>query len=77
MMALCIQLNMECSAMCYATAQLMSLGSEKASETCALCAQLCDACANECAKHDNPHCKESASACKECEAACKTVDLYF
>ena len=30
MMAKCIRLDMECAAICYATAQLLSLGSDKA-----------------------------------------------
>ena len=34
MMARCIQLDMECAAICYASAQLMSLGSEMAKAVC-------------------------------------------
>jgi hypothetical protein len=34
MMSRCIQLDMECATMCYAAAQLMSLGSEKALDAC-------------------------------------------
>ncbi|MEP6595208.1 MAG: hypothetical protein ABJA71_04640 [Ginsengibacter sp.] len=36
MIAKCIQLDMECAAICYATPQLMSFGSEKAKEICRL-----------------------------------------
>jgi len=53
MMAKCIQLDMECAAICYAAAQLMSLGSEKAKEICTLCAGICETCGNECAKHSH------------------------
>ena len=34
MMARCIQLDMECATICYASAQLMSLGSEMAKAVC-------------------------------------------
>ena len=40
MMAKCIQLDMECAAICYAAAQLMSLGSEKAKDICRICADI-------------------------------------
>jgi hypothetical protein len=53
MMAACIQLDMECSAICYAAAQLMSLGSNKAKDVCRICAEICQACANECSKHES------------------------
>src|SRR3954449_2587010 len=55
MMAKCIQLDMECSAMCYASAQLMSLGSERAKEVCRICAALCEECGNECSQHQTEH----------------------
>lgn len=70
MMVKCIQRDMECAALCYATAQLLSLGSEYASAIAKLCADLCEECATECVKHENEHCKECASACKECSIAC-------
>ncbi len=73
MMAQCIQLDMECAALCYAAAQLMSLGSSKAAAVCQLCATACEACADECAKHNNEHCKECADACMECAAECKKM----
>ncbi|HEU5363951.1 MAG TPA: four-helix bundle copper-binding protein, partial [Hanamia sp.] len=34
MMAKCIQLDMECAAICYLSVQLMSLGSERAKDVC-------------------------------------------
>ena len=42
MMSLCIQLDMECAAICFAAAQLMSLASEKANEICKICADICE-----------------------------------
>jgi len=65
-MALCIQMDMESAALCYAAAQLMSLGSTKSVELCRWCAEACEACAVECGKHKNEHCKECAEACKKC-----------
>lgn len=69
-MALCIQMDMECAVLCYAAAQLMSMGSAKSIDICILCAEVCDACANECDKHDNEHCKECADACRKCAKEC-------
>jgi hypothetical protein len=73
MMASCIQLDMECAALCYASAQLMSLGSTNAMELCKLCAEACEACADECSKHNNEHCKVCAAACRKCADACKNM----
>src|SRR3954449_9487675 len=71
MMARCIQLDMECSAACYAAAQLMSLGSSQAKEMCLICAELCDACSEECGKHNNEHCRECAETCSQCADECR------
>jgi hypothetical protein len=73
MMARCIQLDMECSTICYAAAQLMSLGSGKANDACKICVEICEACANECLKHKNEHCQECAKACKECAQQCRRM----
>ena len=73
MMAKCIQLDMECSAICYASAQLMSLGSSKVKDICKICAEICDACAEECSKHETEHCQECAKACKNCADECKKI----
>jgi hypothetical protein len=70
MMARCIQLDMECAAVCYTAAQLMSLGSDRAEEFCRLCSDICGECAGECEKHDNEHCQECAQACRECAEEC-------
>ena len=73
MMARCIQLDMECAAICYASAQLMSLRSETMHEICRLCADICDACAAECRKHNMDHCQECADACEACAAECRKM----
>jgi hypothetical protein len=70
MMTKCIQLDMECAILCYAAAQLMSIGSKHAKDLCKLCADICTACAAECSKHKNEHCKECAEACKACAEEC-------
>jgi len=73
MMAKCIQLDTECAALCYAAAQLMSLGSEKAKEICLLCAALCEQCGAECGKHQMEHCIECSQACKLCAEECRKM----
>ena len=74
MMARCIQLDMECAAICYAAAQLMSLGSEEATALCAVCARVCEACGDECSKHKHmEHCLECAEACLHCAAECRKM----
>ncbi len=72
MMARCIQLDMECAAVCYAAAQVMSIGGQTAKELC-ICADICDACADECSKHENSHCKECADACSRCAEECRKM----
>jgi len=74
MMAGCIQLDMECVALCYAAAQLMSLGSEQAGALCRICAERCEACAAECGRHaHSAHCRECAEACMHCADECRKM----
>jgi len=73
MMARCIQLDMECAAICYAAAQLMSVGSSKAVEICRICAAICEECGNECGQHKTEHCQECAEACRRCAEACRNM----
>ncbi|MGI8634942.1 MAG: four-helix bundle copper-binding protein, partial [Segetibacter sp.] len=73
MMAKCIQLDMECAAICYAAAQLMSLGSDQAKAFCRLCADICEQCGDECGKHQTEHCKECADACRQCAEECRKM----
>ena len=72
-MAVCIQLDMKCAAICYAAAQLMSLGSSRAKDICAVCVNICQVCANECSRHHTAHCKECAEVCQQCTEACKKI----
>lgn len=73
MMARCIQLDMECAALCYAAAQVASLGGAKAKDICRICGELCTACAIECGRHDVEHCKECAEACIHCAEECRKM----
>ena len=69
MMARCIQLDM----ICYASAQLMSLGSEMAKAVCQICADICWQCNEECSKHQTDHCQECAMMCKLCAEECQKM----
>ena len=70
----CIQLERECAAICFAAANLMSIGGDHAAHLCQVCAEICKACADECEKHTHmEHCKKCAAACRKCAAACTVV----
>ncbi len=73
MMAMCIQLDIECSSMCRTAAQLMQLHSNHANAACQLCADICTACAEECEKHDHDHCRECAMQCRACAEECMSM----
>lgn len=73
MMVRCIQLDMECAVLCYAAAQVMSMGGSQATALCMICADICEACATECEEHDNQHCRECAAACRQCAAECRKM----
>lgn len=74
MMARCIQLDMECAAICYAAAQLMSMNSQSSAQVCRVCADICQACGDECAKHSHmEHCRECAEACHRCAEECRRM----
>jgi hypothetical protein len=70
MMAHCIELDMQCATLCYASAQLMSMGSSKAKDLCRICAEVCRECGEECGKHQTGHCRECAEACMRCAEEC-------
>lgn len=73
MMARCIQLDLECAAICRSTAELMSLGSVFSHQLCRLCAEVCRACGDECSKHTMQHCQECADTCRKCAVACEEM----
>ena len=75
MMARCIQLDMECAAICRSATELMSLGSEYSHQLCKLCAEICRACGNECSQHDMQHCQDCAEACRRCAEECESMTV--
>ena len=80
-LAHCIQLDLECAAICRSATELMSLGSEYSYSLCTICMEVCNACADECEKHATmdiaamgmEHCKACAEACRKCAAACEEM----
>jgi hypothetical protein len=76
-MAHCVQLNMECEAICNAAVQLMSLGSQYSESICKICAQVCNRCAGECEKYDIEHCRDCAAACRKCAEECQLMSVHL
>ena len=74
-MAKCIQLDLECAAICYAAAEMMSLGSQHAEAICQICADICEACGKECARHEHDHCQRCAVECEACAEECRKMAL--
>ncbi|WP_044198529.1 four-helix bundle copper-binding protein [Dyadobacter tibetensis] len=75
-MVTCIQLDLECAALCRSTAELLSLGSGFSAHLCRICADACVACATECEKHAEmgmEHCRRCAQACRNCAQACEEI----
>lgn len=73
MMQNCINLDRQCTVICLATAQMLSIGGAHATHLCAECAEICEACARECAGHLNDHCKRCAEACLRCARECNNL----
>src|SRR5438105_2262830 len=73
-MAKSILLLRECSALCQATATILSVGADHYQLLCRSCEELCMACNTECGKHaDKPYCKECAEACRICADLCRKI----
>jgi hypothetical protein len=70
----CVELERQCSIVCAATAQLLSIGGSHATHLCAECAEICRDCAQECERHAHmEHCKKCAAACRSCAEACEKM----
>jgi len=69
----CIELTLECAALCAATAQLISMGSERAKELCRLCAEACDNCASQCDKFNSEELCACTDLCRKCASACRSI----
>jgi hypothetical protein len=73
-LAYCIQLNIECSAFCEVTVQLLTLNSKRTKEICHVCVEICMACAAECGTHHHmEHCVRCSEACAACAEQCRLV----
>lgn len=67
----CIQLDMDCAAVCRTAGELMGRGSEFAERFNERCAEICNACAEECEKHSHmEHCRTCGETCRKCAEAC-------
>ena len=72
MMSRCIELDRDCSDICFMAARLLQRDSEIAHAFLAICEEMCRLCATECNKHDIDHCKTCADICEKCADACHT-----
>jgi hypothetical protein len=74
MLARCIQLDVDCAAICRLAAGYMGRGSELSGVICEACADVCDACAQECDQHSAmEHCRQCAQACRRCAEECRRM----
>lgn len=74
-MVKCIEMNLQCAAICRSASEMMSLGSDYSMQLCTICADVCDACATECQKHNMDHCQQCAEACRNCAAVCREMSM--
>ena len=73
----CIEMNLQCAAICRAAAEMMTLGSKYAPQICAICAEICDACRIECGKQTMLYCLDCADECKRCASACHEMSMTY
>lgn len=67
----CIQLNLECAAICNAAVQLMEVNGNSSASLYKLCGDICQRCAEECVRHAFiEHCRHSAEAARSCSILC-------
>ena len=76
----CIRLNLDCAAVCAATATLLTRPSHRDAPTLRAqleaCIAICKACGDECEKHGEmgmEHCAVCAESCRECVEACEAM----
>lgn len=69
-MAHCIEIDRDCSEICFQAIKLLQRDSEFAHSFLAVCEEACRTCAKECSKHEDDHCKACAEACIKCAEAC-------
>jgi len=69
-----IMLSRECSAICLATAKILSVGVDRFQMLFRACEEMCMACAKECGDHAQlPSCKKCAEACRRCAELCRKI----
>lgn len=79
----CVRLNLDCAAICFATASVLSrqlLPDENVFRVQAeACEVACAACAAECERHAemHEHCRVCAETCRRCEEQCRRVVRQF
>ncbi|NLF29867.1 MAG: four-helix bundle copper-binding protein [Planctomycetes bacterium] len=79
MLSRCISLNLDCSAVCQATAALLCRPGNTHADVLEAqlnaCTAACAACGEECAKHADrhEHCKACADACDQCMQVCRDL----
>jgi len=69
----CIRMDLECAAICRATAEIMTMDGKYIDALCQICADICTACAEECERHAKmgmEHCRVCAEACRQCAEEC-------
>ena len=76
-MVQCIRLDLDCAAVCEATASVLTRRSDEAvvRQLVETCRTACGACAEECERHGEhmAHCARCAEVCRRCEAACASL----
>jgi hypothetical protein len=73
----CIDLDIDCAAICNLTASFISRDSGFAKTILPLCAEICTACAEECEKHDMEHCRRCAAICRQCAEQCHMTEVVL
>src|SRR2546421_3280312 len=62
----CIELDLDCAAICNLAASFISRDSQFSKYILPLCYDICIACAAECEKHSAEHCRRCAAICYQC-----------
>ena len=75
----CIRLNLDCAALCIATAGILGRRTEGDASVLRsaieACIAACEACGAECESHAemHEHCRVCAEACRQCAEACRSA----
>ena len=75
-MVRCIDLDLQCAAICRTTAEILSRPGPDGDSWRAIveaCIAVCRECAQECGQHDHEHCQMCARDCTDCADACQAL----